>query len=116
LEYDISLLKKLKIKTSVREEFFSQKDDNNEISAIKKELNQMEVIKEDENDLEDNESKDLSIPSVDSVEDYVTYTQRSVSSDKNKNLNIKNSKKNDFSQEEVYKIKTKRNTKRRNSK
>ena len=115
LENDIRLLKKLKMKTSVGVDFFSHKDDDNGIGAIKKELIQMEEIKEDENDLEENESKDLSIQSVESDEDYVTYTQRSFSSNKNKYLNIKNSKKNDFTQDEV-KIKTKRNTKRRNSK
>jgi hypothetical protein len=115
LQNDLRLLKKMKIKTSVRPDFFSHKDSDNEIGAIKKELNQMEEIKEVDNDLEDNESKDLSIQSVESLEDYVTYTQRSVSSNKNKDLNIKNLKKNGLIQEDI-KIKTKRNTKRRNSK
>jgi hypothetical protein len=107
LRKDLRLLKKLKLTISVQDDFFRQKDSDNENSTIKKEFNGMEEIKEDENELEDND---------DSVEDNVTYTDRSDSSDKNKDLNIKNSKKNYFEQEEVDQIKIKRNTKRRNSK
>jgi len=122
LENDNKLLKKMKLQISVRDELLGLKSSDNEINKIKQELNGLEEIKEeDENELKDEiEINTLSQESV-SVDEYVAYTQRSISSDKikniSKNLDNQKTKRNKITQhEEIYKIKTRRKTKRSYSK